>query len=58
MVNTSQTPDLEGLHYEIHGMAEQMRIMNENNARFIQHLAAANPPHLAAPTVLDIQRSR
>ncbi|GFS33871.1 hypothetical protein Acr_00g0031010 [Actinidia rufa] len=39
MANTSQAPDLEGLHREIHGMAEQMRIMNENNARLLQLLA-------------------
>ncbi|GFY96746.1 hypothetical protein Acr_11g0010520 [Actinidia rufa] len=43
MANASQVPDLEGLHHEIHGMAEQMRVMNENNARLIQLLAAANP---------------
>ncbi|GFZ15875.1 hypothetical protein Acr_25g0002840 [Actinidia rufa] len=28
MANTSQAPDLEGLHREIHGMAEQMRETN------------------------------
>ncbi|GFZ03474.1 hypothetical protein Acr_16g0000980 [Actinidia rufa] len=43
MANTIQVPDLEGLHHEIHGMAEQMRVMNENNARLIQLFAAANP---------------
>ena len=58
MANTSQAPDLEGLHREIHGMAEQIRIMNENNARLIQHLAATNPPPPIVPLVLDIQRSR
>ncbi|GFY82417.1 hypothetical protein Acr_02g0006570 [Actinidia rufa] len=50
MANTSQTSDLEGLHREIHGMVEQMRIMNENNARLIQHLTANNPSTLAPPT--------
>ena len=39
MANTSQAPDLEGLHREMHGIAEQIRIMNENNARLIQHLS-------------------
>ncbi|GFS42022.1 hypothetical protein Acr_00g0077760 [Actinidia rufa] len=57
MANTSQAPDLEGLHCEIHGMAEQMRIMNENNARLVQLLAAANPLPLAAPPIPDIERS-
>ncbi|GFS32204.1 hypothetical protein Acr_00g0021330 [Actinidia rufa] len=49
MANTSQVPDLEGLHREIHGMAEQMRIMNDNNAHLIQHLTTNNlpPPHVA-----------
>ncbi|GFZ10956.1 hypothetical protein Acr_22g0003540 [Actinidia rufa] len=56
MANTSQAPDLEGLHREIHGMAEQMRVMNENNARLIQLLAAANPPPPAAPPIPDIER--
>ncbi|GFY99328.1 hypothetical protein Acr_13g0007290 [Actinidia rufa] len=46
MTNASQIPDLEGLHREIHDMTEQMRIMNENNARLVQLLAAANPPPL------------
>ncbi|GFS34896.1 hypothetical protein Acr_00g0036670 [Actinidia rufa] len=58
MANASQVPDLEGLHHEIHGMAEQMRVMNENNARLIQLLAAANPQSPAAPSVPDVERSR
>ncbi|GFY89103.1 hypothetical protein Acr_06g0010430 [Actinidia rufa] len=58
MANASQVPDLEGLHHEIHGMAEQMRVMNENNARLIQLLAAANPQPPAAPSIPDIERSR
>ncbi|GFZ10537.1 hypothetical protein Acr_21g0011360 [Actinidia rufa] len=49
MANPGQAPDLEGLHREIHDMAEQMRIMNENNGRLMQLLAAANPPLPAAP---------
>ncbi|GFZ20003.1 hypothetical protein Acr_28g0007080 [Actinidia rufa] len=57
MANTSQFSDLKCLHREIHGMAEQMRIMNENNARLVQLLAAANPPHSAAPPIPDIKRS-
>ncbi|GFZ03670.1 hypothetical protein Acr_16g0002940 [Actinidia rufa] len=39
-------------------MAEQMRIMNENNGHLMQLLAAANPPLPAAPPVPDIERSR
>ncbi|GFZ15647.1 hypothetical protein Acr_25g0000560 [Actinidia rufa] len=51
MANPAQAPDLEGLHREIHDMAEQMRIMNENNGRLMQLLAAANPPLPAAPLI-------
>ncbi|GFZ06509.1 hypothetical protein Acr_18g0006790 [Actinidia rufa] len=58
MANSGQAPDLEGLHCEMHDMAEQMRIMNENNGRLMQLLAAANPPLPAAPPVPDIERSR
>ncbi|GFY98578.1 hypothetical protein Acr_12g0011190 [Actinidia rufa] len=58
MANASQVPDLEGLHHEIHGMDEQMRVMNENNARLIQLLAAANPQPPTAPSVPDVERSR
>ncbi|GFZ15051.1 hypothetical protein Acr_24g0012410 [Actinidia rufa] len=60
MANSSQVPDLEGLHREVHVMAEQMRmrIMNENNGRLMQLLTAANPQPPAAPSVPDIERSR
>ncbi|GFY81798.1 hypothetical protein Acr_02g0000380 [Actinidia rufa] len=58
MANPAQAPDLEGLHREIHDMAEQMRIMNENNGRLMQLLAAANPPLPAAPFVPEVERSR
>ncbi|PSS28993.1 Kinesin-1 heavy chain like [Actinidia chinensis var. chinensis] len=57
MANTSQAPNLEGLHHEIHGMAEQMRVMNENNAHLIKLLAVANPPPPAASPVPEIERS-
>ena len=39
MANTSQAPDLEGIHREMYGIVEQIRIMNEINARLVQHLA-------------------
>ena len=55
MANVSQAPDLEGLHREMHNMVEQMRIMNENSTRLIQHLTSANPPPFIAPPILDIQ---
>ncbi|GFZ06817.1 hypothetical protein Acr_18g0009870 [Actinidia rufa] len=53
--NTSQAQDLEGLHREIYGMAEQMRIMNKNNVVLIQHLAANNPP--PPPPTPRVERS-
>ncbi|GFZ16042.1 hypothetical protein Acr_25g0004510 [Actinidia rufa] len=58
MANPGQVPNLEGLHREIHDMAEQMRIMNENNGRLMQLLTAANPPLPTAPSIPDIERSR
>ncbi|GFY98627.1 hypothetical protein Acr_13g0000280 [Actinidia rufa] len=58
MANPGQVPDLEGLHREIHDMAEQMRIMNENNGRLMQLLTATNPQLPAAPSVPDVERSR
>ncbi|GFS35922.1 hypothetical protein Acr_00g0042720 [Actinidia rufa] len=58
MANPGQVPNLEGLHREIHDMAEQMRIMNENNGRLMQLLTAANPQLPAAPSVPDAERSR
>ncbi|GFZ06659.1 hypothetical protein Acr_18g0008290 [Actinidia rufa] len=58
MANPGQVPDLEGLHREIHDMAEQMRIMNENNGRLMQLLTAANPQLPTAPSVPDVERSR
>ncbi|GFY82856.1 hypothetical protein Acr_02g0010960 [Actinidia rufa] len=57
MVNTSQAPNLEGLHREIDGMDEQMRVMNENNTRLIQLLATTNPPPSVALPIPDIERS-
>ncbi|GFZ06594.1 hypothetical protein Acr_18g0007640 [Actinidia rufa] len=57
MANTSQVLDLEGLHREIHGRAEQMRLMNENNAHLIQLVVAAHPPLPAAPPIPDAERS-
>ncbi|GFY81134.1 hypothetical protein Acr_01g0009430 [Actinidia rufa] len=57
MTNTSQAPNLESLHHEIHNMTEQMRVMNENNACLLQILAVANLPHPATSPIPDIERS-
>ena len=54
MANNSQALDLEGIHREMHGIAEQIRIMNEINARLVQHLATNNPPHPTAPVQEDV----
>ncbi|GFS34928.1 hypothetical protein Acr_00g0036800 [Actinidia rufa] len=58
MANPGQVPDLEGFHREIHDMAEQMRIINDNNGRLMQLLTAANLQPPVAPPVPDIERSR
>ncbi|GFS34433.1 hypothetical protein Acr_00g0034020 [Actinidia rufa] len=57
MANTTQAPHLERLHRGIHGMVEQMKVINENNARLIQLLVATNPPPLVMPPFPDIERS-
>ncbi|GFZ03277.1 hypothetical protein Acr_15g0018850 [Actinidia rufa] len=57
MAGHNQAPDLEGLHCEMHGIVEQIRIMNENNARLIQHLATNNPPPPAATIPPEIEQS-
>ena len=35
MENAGQAPDLEGIHREMHGIAEQIKIMNEINVRLV-----------------------
>ena len=58
MANASQAPDLEGLHHETHGIAEQIRIMNENKVCLIQHLMMNNLPPTVAPIQEEVNRSR
>ncbi|PSS17820.1 Brassinosteroid LRR receptor kinase [Actinidia chinensis var. chinensis] len=41
----------------MHGIAEKIRIMNENNVRLIQHLTTNNPPPPPTMPVLDVERS-
>ena len=56
MANTGQAPYLEGLHYKMHWIVEQIRIMNENNACLIQHLSTNKPPLPTAP-IPEVSRS-
>ncbi|GFZ14445.1 RING/U-box superfamily protein [Actinidia rufa] len=59
MANTSQVLDLEGIiHHEMHGIAEQIRIMNEINARLVQLLVTNNPPLATALVPKEADRSR
>ena len=55
--NTSQAPDLKGLYREMHNIAEQIKIMNENNACLIQHLTTNNPPPSVAPVLEEVDQS-
>ncbi|GFS44982.1 hypothetical protein Acr_00g0093360 [Actinidia rufa] len=57
MAGNNQAPNLEGLHREMHEIAKQIRIMNENKARLIQHLATNNPPPPATPIPAEIEWS-
>ncbi|GFY94104.1 hypothetical protein Acr_09g0005500 [Actinidia rufa] len=58
MANTSQAQDLKGIHCEMHGIAEQIKIMNEINFSLVKHLATNNPPPPIAPIPKDADRSR
>ncbi|GFY91245.1 hypothetical protein Acr_07g0014410 [Actinidia rufa] len=58
MANISQALDLEGIiHCEMHGLAEQIRVKNEINARLVQHLATTILPPPTAPIPKRADRS-
>ena len=57
MANTSQAPDLEGIHSEKYGIAEHIRIMNEIDARLVHHLATNNLPPTTAPVPEEVDKS-
>ncbi|GFY97524.1 hypothetical protein Acr_12g0000650 [Actinidia rufa] len=52
MANSSQAIDLEGLHRKIHGMAEQMRVMNEKQCP--PNIAPRRGQSTTSPTVPPI----
>ena len=54
MTNISKTPNLKGLYREMHGIAEQIKIMNENNAHLIHHLITNNPPPPVVPVPEEV----
>ena len=58
MENTSQAQDLVGIHYEMHGIAKQIRIMNGINAHLVQHLSMNNLAPVIAPIPEDVGRYR
>ena len=58
MANAGQALDLKGIHREMHGIVEQIRIMNVINARLVQHLAMNNPPLAVASIPKDAGQSR
>ena len=58
MANVDQAPNLEGIHREMHSIAEHIKIMNELNARLVKHHAKNNPPPPTAPVPEDTDRSR
>ena len=58
MANAGQALDLDNIHREMHGIAEQIRIRNKKNTRLVQHLAINNPPLATAPIPKDADRSR
>ncbi|GFY91132.1 hypothetical protein Acr_07g0013280 [Actinidia rufa] len=54
MANTSQAPDLEGIHREMYEISEHIRIMNEINACLVQYLTTNNPPLTTALVPKDV----
>ena len=58
MANTGQALDLKGIHCDMHGIAKQIRIMNEINARLVQPFATNNPPPATTLVSEDTDRSR
>ncbi|GFZ06644.1 hypothetical protein Acr_18g0008140 [Actinidia rufa] len=57
MANTGQAPNLEGIHREMHGIIEQIRIMNELNVRMVHHLTTNNLPPVTSLIPEDAGRS-
>ena len=58
MTDTNQAPYLEGLYREMHVIAEQIRMLNEINARILQHLATNNSPTATTHIIKEVDRSR
>ena len=56
LANTSQASDLEGIHREMHGIVEQISVMNEISTRLIHHLNTNNPPP-TTPILEEVDRS-
>ena len=54
MANAVQASDLKGTPHDMHGIAEQIGIMNEINARMVLHIAMNNLPHITAPIPKDV----
>ena len=58
MANAGQAPHLEGIHLKMHGIVEEIRIMNGINAHLVQHHVTNNPPTTTALVPKDVDRSR
>ena len=56
MAGASQALNLEGIYHEMHDIAEHIRIMNELNARLVQHLAANNPTPITVSLSILLNR--
>ena len=56
MANSNQVPNLKGIHRKMHDIAEQIRVMNELNARLVQHLTQT-PALTTVPILKGLNRS-
>ena len=58
MENVGQASDLEGIQHEMHGIAEQIKMMNEINAHLVQHPITNNMPPVTACIPKNVGQSR
>ena len=58
MADTNQAPNLEGIHHKMHGIAEQIKVMNKMNVWLVQHLTMNNPTPATMPVPKDTNRYR
>ena len=54
MANFNQATDLKGIHYEMHDIAEQIKVMNELDEHLVQHLTQPPPQYRSRKAQIDL----